>query len=161
MRLKVVESLTQEVAIKHLIDIYKSTNFSYLGSSYILPDGTILDLGTDGYGHASVSAWLEENGLEIDFEPGTDSKLLRSLGWIRANGRWNFVTLPPRAVGITDSQYEKLADLFDSWRGCKYGIQVTTGDQDDKVIYRSSSPAEIIQSIQRYYKFGRLREQKD
>lgn len=142
----------QKEAISTIISKYKITSIPY-GSMYILPNGTMLDLGNSGYGHAMISDYLNECGVEIDYEIGRASKLLKSLGWIRVNTKLRFIDFPNSM--FTDAQEEKLKDAIDFMRD---DIQVTVLNQSR--VYRDVTPEYIIERVKQCYTFGVLREEK-
>lgn len=141
------------LAIKTLIASYKTFAIT-LGSMYILPDGTLLDLGDSGYGHSNVSEYLNELGLEKDYEMGKSSKLLKEMGWIRLNTKLKFIDLSETKP--TEAQYEQLLRALDFM---KDDIQITS--KTGFKIYKNVDSDYILDRIKRYYATGVFYESLD
>lgn len=146
------EKADVEDVLSEIIEKYKTTQFHINASMYILPDGTLLDLGDSGFGHSNLSSYLNDCGIEIDYKECHPSKFLQSLGWIRVNNRYQFITLSNKRP--TSNQYEQLIKLFDMY---KTDYQVTTADGQHKV-YNNRTSEEVIKLIKRYYTSGTLYE---
>lgn len=142
----------QKEAIDTIISTYKTNHVTY-GSMYILPNGIMLDLGNSEYGHAIVSDYLNECGVEIDYEIGRASKLLKSLGWIRINTKLRFIDFTNSM--FTDAQEEKLKDAIGFM---KTDIEVTV--LGNSKVYRNVTPEYIIEWVKQCYTFGVLHEEK-
>lgn len=138
--------------IEKIIEKYKVNSFSINSSMYILPDGTLLDLGTSGNGHSDLAKFLADEEIEKNYEEGKASNFLYSLGWIRVNNRYKFITIPK--VKLTEAQYVRLLELFDIF---KKDYQVTTLDGQYQ-IYLDRTSDEVVKLIRRYYLSGRLYE---
>lgn len=141
-----------EDTINSIIETYKTDKITY-GSMYILPDGTLLDLGNSGYGHSDLSSYLNNIGIEIDYELGKASKLLKSLGWIRLNTKLNFIDFPDNV--FTSKQEDKLKEAIDYMGN---DIQVTAKGQSK--VYKGELPEYIISRVKRLYSSGTLYEER-
>lgn len=153
---KLLEILSEDEhisdVIKKVIEKYRVDSFSIDSSMYILPDGTLLDLGTSGNGHSDLAKFLADEEIEKNYEEGKASSFLYSLGWIRVNNRYKFITIPK--VKLTEAQYVRLLELFDIF---KKDYQVTTLDRQYQV-YIDRTSDEVVKLIRRYYLSGKLYE---
>ena len=153
---KLLEILSEDEhisdVIKKVIEKYRVDSFSVDSSMYILPDGTLLDLGTSGNGHSDLAKFLADEEIEKNYEEGKASSFLYSLGWIRVNNRYKFITIPK--VKLTEAQYVRLLELFDIF---KKDYQVTTLDRQYQT-YIDRTSDEVVKLIRRYYLSGRLYE---
>lgn len=136
--------------LESIIKQYETSDIQ-LGSMYILPDGRLLYLGNTGYGHSDLSSYLNEKGIEKDFELGRSSKFLRELGWIRINTQMKFIDLIN--IRPTAQQYVQLTKALDFM---KDDIQVSVFKQFK--IYKGRTSDEIIKLIKRFYSSGTLFE---
>ena len=146
------EKVNIDSVLNSIIEKYSTNSISY-GSMYILPDGTLLDLGDSGYGHSDLSAYLNDVGVENDYEQGKASKLLKSLGWIRLNTKLKFIDFPDKM--FTSAQEQKLKDAIDYMGN---DVQVTVGGQTK--IYKDKIPEYILYRVKRSYSSGTLYESK-
>ena len=96
-------------ALRGLEQNYK-TDEPVFGAMYMTPFGTLIDCSMFPNGHADVSAWLNEQGLEIDYRPGEPSQLLHLKGWLRLNTKVGYVEQSDRA--ITVHQKLRIAEIF-------------------------------------------------
>ena len=96
-------------ALRGLEQNYK-TDEPVFGAMYMTPFGTLIDCSMFPNGHADVSAWLNEQGLEIDYRPGEPSQLLHLKGWLRLNTKVGYVEQSDRA--ITVRQKLRIAEIF-------------------------------------------------
>lgn len=99
----------RDAALRELEQKYK-TDESVFGAMYMTPFGTLIDCSAFLNGHADVSAWLHEQGLEIDYRPGEPSQLLHLKGWLRLNTKVGYVEQSDRA--ITVHQKLRIAEIF-------------------------------------------------
>ena len=99
----------RDVALRELEQKYK-TDEPVFGAMYITPFGTLIDCSMFPNGHADVSAWLNEKGLEIDYRLGEPSKLLYLKGWLRLNTKVGYIE-EPHGV-LTAQQRERLESIF-------------------------------------------------
>lgn len=99
----------RDVALRELEQKYK-TDEPVFGAMYITPFGTLIDCSMFPNGHADVSAWLHEQGLEIDYRPGEPSQLLHLKGWLRLNTKVGYIE-EPHGV-LTERQRERLNSIF-------------------------------------------------
>lgn len=96
-------------ALRELEQKHK-TDEPVFGAMYMTPFGTLIDCSMFPNGHADVSAWLNEQGLEIDYRPGEPSQLLHLKGWLRLNTKVGYVEQSDRA--ITVHQKLRIAEIF-------------------------------------------------
>ena len=99
----------RDVALRELEQKYK-TDEPVFGAMYMTPSGTLIDCSLFPNGHADVSAWLHEQGLEIDYRPGEPSQLLHLKGWLRLNTKVGYIE-EPHGV-LTAQQRERLESIF-------------------------------------------------
>ena len=99
----------RDVALRELEQKYK-TDEPVFGAMYITPFGTLIDCNMFPNGHADVSAWLNEKGLEIDYRLGEPSKLLYLKGWLRLNTKVGYIE-EPHGV-LTAQQRERLESIL-------------------------------------------------
>lgn len=99
----------RDAALRELEQKYK-TDEPVFGAMYMTPFGTLVDCSLFLNGHADVSAWLHEQGLEIDYRPGEASRLLCERGWLRLNTKVGYVEQSDRA--ITVHQKLRIAEIF-------------------------------------------------
>ena len=81
------------------------------GPMYMTQDGTLIDCTSFPNGHADISVWLNERGLEIDHEPGKPSMLLQYMGWVRLNTKVGYADYD--AFVPTPQQKQRLAEIFE------------------------------------------------
>ena len=99
----------RDAALRGLEQKYK-TDEPVFGAMYMTPFGTLIDCSMFPNGHADVSAWLNGQGLEIDYRPGEPSQLLHLKGWLRLNTKVGYVEQPDWA--ITVRQRRRIAEIF-------------------------------------------------
>lgn len=99
----------RNAALRELEQNYK-TDEPVFGAMYMTPLGTLIDCSAFPNGHADVSAWLHEQGLEIDYRLGEPSQLLHLKGWLRLNTKVGYVEQSDRA--ITVRQRRRIAEIF-------------------------------------------------
>ncbi len=99
----------RDTALRELEQKYK-TDEPVFGAMYMTPFGTLIDCSMFPNGHADVSAWLNGQGLEIDYRPGEPSRLLHLKGWLRLNTKVGYVEQSDRA--ITVRQRRRIAEIF-------------------------------------------------
>ena len=144
--------MTQQEVLQKIIDTYQTDHIGY-GSMYILPDGKLLYLGDSGWGHASVSSYINENGYEINYKEGTASNLLKSLGWIRLNTKLRFIDFCDNVfTSAQEPQLEYAIDYMEK------DVQVTVKSQSK--IYKNVSAEYILSRVKRCYSLGTLYENK-
>lgn len=96
-------------ALRELEQSYK-TDEPVFGAMYITPSGILIDCSRFPNGYADVSAWLNEQGLEIDYRLGEPSKLLYLKGWIRLNTKVGYIEEPHGVPTV--QQRERLESVF-------------------------------------------------
>ena len=103
----------RNAALRELEQNYK-TGEPVFGAMYMTPSGILIDCSASPNGHADISAWLHEQGLEIDYRPGEPSKLLYLKGWLRLNTKVGYIE-EPHGV-LTERQRERLKSIFSEGR---------------------------------------------
>ena len=103
------KEIRRDAALRELEQKYK-TDEPVFGAMYMTPFGTLIDCSMFPNGHADASAWLHEQGLEIDYRPGEASRLLYERGWLRLNTKVGYVEKPDWA--ITVRQRRRIAEIF-------------------------------------------------
>lgn len=99
----------RDAALREIEQKYK-TDTPVFGAMYMTPFGTLIDCSMFPNGHADVSAWLNEQRLEIDYRPGEPSQLLHLKGWLRLNTKVGYIE-EPHGV-LTERQRERLNSIF-------------------------------------------------
>ena len=99
----------RDAALREIEQKYK-TDTPVFGAMYMTPFGMLIDCSLFPNGHADVSAWLNEQGLEIDYRPGEPSQLLHLKGWLRLNTKAGYIE-EPHGV-LTERQRERLNSIF-------------------------------------------------
>lgn len=99
----------RDVVLRELEQKYK-TDEPVFGAMYITSFGMLIDCSLFPNGHADVSSWLNEQGLEIDYRLGEASRLLYERGWLRLNTKVGYVEQSDRA--ITVRQQRRIAEIF-------------------------------------------------
>ena len=102
----------RDAALREMEQSYK-TDEPVFGAMYMTPSGTLIDCSAFPNGHADVSAWLNEKGLEIDYRLGEPSKLLYLKGWLRLNTKVGYIE-EPHGV-LTAQQRERLESILFLW----------------------------------------------
>ena len=107
--LKYVERVNQNEAVLREIVMRLKTDSIPNGATYILPNGTVLDLSTFENGHADLWAYLDER-ISITSYPQYDIvNYLRDKGWIKANTKEKYIetdNIP------TEKQTLKIAEII-------------------------------------------------
>ena len=120
-----LNALAQDAVLRELEQNYK-TDEPVFGAMYITPFGTLIDCSMFPNGHADVSAWLNEKGLEIDYRLGEPSKLLYLKGWLRMNTKVGYIE-EPHGV-LTAQQRERLESIFNEgkflWESTRHGCKL-------------------------------------
>jgi hypothetical protein len=80
-----------QVILGEVVDRLKTDSIPY-GATYILPDGTLLDLSLLENGHADLWAYLDERIPETSYPQGDISNFLLDLGWIKANTKEGYIS---------------------------------------------------------------------
>lgn len=115
-----LNALAQDAVLRELEQNYK-TDEPVFGAMYMTPSGVLIDCSLFPNGHADVSAWLNEKGLEIDYRLGEPSRLLYLKGWIRMNTKVGYIE-EPHGV-LTAQQRERLESIFNEGKFSWTGIQ--------------------------------------
>ena len=83
------------IGIDKAIELFKTEAIG-LGAMYVLPDGTMLDLGGLENGHASF--WKIAGCSDIK---------LKSLGWMRLNTKLKYVEMPKQITAAQSLRLEQ------------------------------------------------------
>lgn len=133
----------------------------YNGSTYILPDGTMLNLSNYTH-HSEVEKVLIKNGYsKHTYVPSGGSPTMRNLGAIRCDTTKYYIDLPLES--ITRAQINTLLVWLDFLcYQCRF-ISVYANEGRDYCEYSFNEyiPDDIINKIKRYYVFGKLYENKE
>lgn len=134
----------------------------YYGPTYILPDGTLLDLRGRGH-HSSVEHWLIENGLSnSEYIKTGGSPTVEALGCIRCDNVKYYIGLSEEQP--TREQYNTLLIWLDDHSRFTKVITVFSPGGEPSTNYRFASDFisdDIVDRIRRYYISGKLYEQLD
>lgn len=140
--------------ITAVIDNYGTTTEPYKGPSFIMPDGSYLDI-KDVTNHSDVEYWLDQQGLSIkaDYTRRSGSPTLRSLGCIRIDTPKYYVQLP--YDNITPAQYSTLKDWIEFLFvecGAPFVEVMAQGTSPVRYRYEDDIDADyIVDRIRRYY----------
>ena len=107
----IVDEDLSGLILSTLIHNYGIVDSPYQGSSFILPDGSFLNL--QGYRkYSDVELFLDSQGLSLvdDYKIHTGSPTLKSIGCIRVNSDTYYIQLS--SIAPTDKQYESLDRWF-------------------------------------------------
>ena len=134
----------------------------YYGPTYILPDGSLLNL--DGRGHHSVvEHYLIENGLSNrEYIKTGGSPTIEALGCIRCDMVKYYIGLSEEQP--TREQYNSLLVWLDQHSRFTRIITVISPGGEQSTDYRFNSDFisdDIVDRIRRYYVCGKLYEQLD
>ncbi len=140
--------------ITAVIDNYGTTTEPYRGPSFIMPDGSYLDI-KDVTNHSDVEYWLDQQGLSIkaDYTRRSGSPTLRSLGCIRIDTPKYYIQLP--YDNITSAQYSTLKDWIEFLFvecGAPFVEVMAQGTSPVRYRYEDDIDADyIVDRIRRYY----------
>lgn len=160
MKFKVVTNDMKNKILTFVKHYFGVVDTPYNGPTYILPDGTMLDLSSCRH-HAEVEKVLIENGFSDDiYLPTGGSPTMRLLGAIRCDTVKYYVDLPNDTT--TREQDNTLLVWLDYLaRQCRLvTICANEGRLQTNYIFNETIPDDIILRINRYYRCGRLYEQK-
>lgn len=133
----------------------------YNGPTYILSDGTMLNLSNCKH-HSEVEKVLIENGYSsYSYIPTGGSPTMRYLGAIRCDTIKYYIDLPEQS--ITRAQMNTLLIWLDFlYNQCKFiSVYANEGRIYCDYDFKEYIPDDIINKIKRYYIFGRLYESKE
>lgn len=134
--------------IKEALDIIKSSavDYFYRGYSYITDDGKIIFSGATEAKHKQHSLYLHRCGLEVDYNPAYDSKLLYDLGWIVIINSETYQILCG-AKKPTKIQEELINDAIDMMKGNQIYIKTPKiNKRYDRYVYGFEIVNEISES---------------
>lgn len=130
------------------------TNVPPKGPSYILPDGSYIDIYASGFRtHGSIDDWLLEENI-IDLEDLDNGPILMQLGAIRVNDGSNFggeslIDLPEE--NITKYQLYSLEDWLNYQMIKKPWVDISKGSTLENFLFKVDSIKDIINYIKRLY----------
>lgn len=134
----------------------------YYGPTYILPDGSLLDLNGKGH-HSAVEKWLIENNLsENDYVKTGGSPTVEALGCIRCDMVKYYIGLSEEQP--TREQYNSLLVWLDQHSRFTKIITIFGPNGEPSTNYRFTLDFisdDIVDRIRRYYISGKLYEQLD
>lgn len=134
----------------------------YYGATYILPDGSILDLQRYGH-HSSVEKWLIDNNLSNEeYIKTAGSPTIENLGCIRCDNVKYYIGLSEEQP--TREQYNSLLVWLDDHSRFTRLITVFGPNGEPSTNYRFTSDFisdDVVDRIRRYYISGKLYEQLD
>ena len=129
----------------------------YKGPTFILPDGSFLDLRNEKH-HSSVERWLIDSGLSTkEFIETAGSPTLYDLGCIRCDYVKYYISLSN--IQPTREQYNSLLIWLDELQRTTQIVEVITSD-DQHVVYHLDDIISdyVVDRIRRYYSSGTLYE---
>ena len=89
--MKYVERVNQnEEVLREVVARFKTDSIP-CGATYILPNGTVLDLSTFENGHDDLWAYLDERIPMTSYPQYDIVNYLRDKGWIRANTKEQYI----------------------------------------------------------------------
>lgn len=131
----------------------------YMGPTFILPDGSILDLSKEKH-HSVVEKFLIDSGLSTEeFIETAGSPTLSDLCAIRCDTQKYYIHLPHNS--ITQEQCNSLLLWLDMLADNCALVEVYTPNGEDSTIYRFDKDVVsdyIVDRIRRYYSSGKLFE---
>lgn len=171
---KYIKNLSDEELIKKA-NIKTNNSFSQLGASFVLKDGTVINVSdSDKEAHIHVdiietifdSVFKDALGEEIDLNYYTDdlqkymNYFTYERGWLRVNfGNTDYepsyYCVLPNKGNITEAHYNKLLDFF-NWgmlKGHRVGVLIYASDYHDSksYLFKDYIPEEIVKKVKRYY----------
>lgn len=167
MKFNLIESINKQEIIKAVKEKFDAQNYPVEGPTYILPDGSFLDIaGTfdpknsfeDFPCHAEVEGFLLDIGLSNQVVDVSGSPTLESLGAIRCNDLAdnNFIQLSN--IRPTSDQYESLENWIYENATHRSELIVATPEFIQYKKYDPEDVEYIIKRIKRYYTSGNLYE---
>lgn len=139
---------------------YGVVDTPYLGATYILRDGYLLDLHKCKH-HSEVEQLLINSGLSDSRYVATGgSQTMREIGAVRCDTQKYYIELPEK--NLTDAQYNTLLVWLDFLASVCRIVTVYTDCGENSVTYSFSEviPDDIVRQIHRYYTFGVLYENR-
>lgn len=163
MKFKLIESLkhTPKDVFDFLKHYFGTVEEPYNGPTYILPDGSMLNIAGCKH-HAEVEKVLIENGYSDDVYIATGgSPTMRNLGAIRCDTVKYYIDLPD--TQLTRQQNNTLLVWLDylSYQCKLVTVIANSGRVSTDYKFNEIITDDIINRIKRYYISGRLYESKD
>lgn len=165
MRFKRVESFRENFTSKEIIDFLKSyygtVEEPYSGPTYILPDGSMLNISKCRH-HSEVEKLLIDNGYSDNSYVVTGgSPIMRELGAIRCNTVKYYIDLPNEQ--LTRQQYNTLLVWLDylSYQTRMVTVCANSGSINTDYRFNEIITDDILNRIRRYYISGRLYEHNE
>lgn len=157
MKFKLVENLNSDIEA-FLKQHFGTVEEPYSGPTYILRDGSMLDISNCKH-HAEVEKALIDAGYSDDvYIPTGGSPTMRELGAIRCDTVKYYIDLPDEQ--LTRQQYNTLLVWLDylSYQCRMVSICADLGRVTTDYRFNETIPDDIINRIRRYYMSGRLYE---
>ena len=170
MKFNLIESINKQEIIKAVKEKFDAQNYPIEGPTYILPDGSFLDIaGTfdpknsfeDFPCHAEVEGFLLDIGLSNQVVDVSGSPTLENLGAIRCNDLQdnNFIQLSK--IKPTYEQYESLENWIYENASHRSELIVANPEFEQYKKYDPEDVEYILKRIKRYYASGTLYESND
>ena len=170
MKFNLIESINKQEIIKAVKEKFDAQNYPVEGPTYILPDGSFLDIvGTfdsknsfeDFPCHAEVEGFLLDIGLSNQVVDVSGSPTLENLGAIRCNDLQdnNFIQLSK--IKPTYEQYESLENWIYENASHRSELIVANPEFEQYKKYDPEDVEYILKRIKRYYASGTLYESND
>ena len=151
----------QEILIKAK-NYFGTADVPYYGPTYILPDGSLLDLRGRGH-HSSVEHFLIDNNLsDREYIKTGGSPTIEALGCIRCDNVKYYIGLSEEQP--TREQYNSLLIWLDNHSRTTKLITVMSPGGKTSIDYRFTPDFisdDVVDRIRRYYVSGKLYEQLD
>lgn len=151
----------QEILIKAK-NYFGTADAPYYGPTYILPDGSLLDLRGRGH-HSSVEHFLIDNNLsDKEYIKTGGSPTIEALGCIRCDNVKYYIGLSEEQP--TREQYNSLLIWLDNHSRTTKLITVMSPGGKTSIDYRFTPDFisdDVVDRIRRYYVSGKLYEQLD
>ena len=160
--IKLTESASSQDVLQAVVDHFGTLSELdiYNGPTYILPDGSFLDLRNQPH-HSVVERWLIDNGLSNEeYIETAGSQTLYDLGCIRCDYLKNYIALCSKQP--TRNQYNSLLVWLDELSKTTRNVQVISPtDQAVTYWFNEYLTDDVVERIKRYYSSGRLYEKVD
>ena len=159
MKFKLVEDKITDNILLDIINHFGVAEHFYDGPTYILPDGSYLNLSSCKH-HSEVEKWLADNNYENNYL-GTagGSPTMMTKNCIRCDTVKYYAELPET---LTRSQYDTLLDWLSNLSAYTRLVEIFVdhGQQCKMYSFKDYLPEDIINKIRRYYINGILLEDK-
>lgn len=160
MKFKLIENPNSDIEIflkKH----FGTVEEPYSGPTYILRDGSMLDISNCKH-HAEVEKALIDAGYSnYEYIPTGGSPTMRELGAVRCDTVKYYIDLPDEQ--LTRQQYNTLLVWLDylSYQCRMVTVSANSGMINTDYRFIETIPDDVINRIKRYYISGRLYEHNE